>query len=206
MVRSKELVFIRRQQDDAMREKRRTRIEKYKDAGSWNPTKLPVDFYLINGVRSPGICSFPQLEDIEKWDVKTGPGLTGGQLYFRGVELREFEVIHRLYTNDDWDLFYIFLEQLQGGANTNQRQAFYITHPYFQIFNPPIRAVVKTKWKLTEPDDRGVTTFTVTYREYRKIKEQKQPKPDPPKPEPKPDWADQIIIDQYTQVQELGKE
>jgi hypothetical protein len=170
----------------------------------WNPLRNPVHFHLLNGVRTPGICSFPMLESAEKWDLITGPGLSGQVPVFRGSLNGEFDVVYRLYDNEDWDQFHVYLPLLGRAPRGRRPQALRILHPIFDFFDPPIRAVVKPKWRLGEPDELGITTFTVSFVEFRKIIVQ-QAKPEAAKPEPTKDPWDQKIETMTAQVQELAQ-
>lgn len=197
----RQLALDKRKQDFTANMAKFSRVQ----PGKWNPITAPVDFYLLNGVRAPGICSFPQLEASEKWDMQTGPGLAGAIPIFRGIECSEFEAVHELYTTDDWDQYHAFLPLVQRAPRGKRPQALRILHPLLDLFDPPIRAVVKTSWKLTKPDDRGVSVFTVKYTEYYRPKPQ-QAAPEAAKPEPTKDPWEQVIDKMTGQVQELAKE
>jgi hypothetical protein len=165
----------------------------------WDPISAPVHFYLLNGVQSPGLCRFPQLEDSEKWDIITGPGLAGAVPVFRGANITEFEAVHELYDASDWAQFHVFLPMLHRAKIGKRPQAFRILHPVFEWFDPPIRAVVKPKVRLpSDPDERGVTRFSVFYTEFRRLTAQ-QAKPEAAKPEASKDPYD-LKVEELTDI------
>jgi hypothetical protein len=198
--------FLRQLALDKRKQDLTANLAKLNRGGSkWNPLTTPVDFYLLNGIRSPGIASFPQLEASEKWEMITGPGLTGSVPIFRGIECSEFDVIHKLYTVEDWDQLHVFLPLVQRAPRGKRPQAKRILHPLLDLYDPPVRAVVKTTVKLPSiPDDKGVYTFVVRYTEYYRPKPQ-QAKPEAAKPEPTKDPWEKVIDDKAGEVQKLGK-
>jgi hypothetical protein len=197
----KQMALEKRQQDLAAA---LTKYNRLAPRGAWNPIRRPVHFYLLNGVQSAGLCSFPKLECIEKWDKVTGPGLSGGISVFRGNELVEFDAVHRLYDDEDWSRFHVMLPMLQRATRGKRPQAMRILHPILDFFSPPIRAVVKPRWSLSEPDEYGVTTFTVSYLEFFNPKVD-QAKPDAAKPSPVADPWDKLIDKMKGELETEGK-
>jgi len=180
---SKALAFEKRRQDltKVLGDYGRAR-----GSGRWDPLRWPIDFAIVNGVRTPGILSVPVLEVPEKWDKITGPGLAGAVPVYRGPELVEFDLVMQLFDRADWDQFHVFAPILERPRIGRRPQALRILYPLLELVSPPVRAIHKVKWKLEGPDELGIWKYTVTCWEFRRLKAT-QAKPEGEKDGPKLD-------------------
>lgn len=170
--RQKQLAAEKQRQDLRALQKQ---LASYGRFPGWNPfTHGDVISFTLSGVISPGICHFPEIGNSWKWLFQTGPGLSGANPVYLGQDPVDFEVICRLYDNEDWDQFNIFIMAIPRQTKGKAVVACPISHPILDITDPPIRAVTIDKWRLRETDERGVTELVIWMHEFRPIKVDKQ--------------------------------
>lgn len=175
------------------------------ETDNWDPNRNPIDYHLLDGVRSPGLFTFQNLKSSLKWDVLQGPGLSGGFPIYRGLKLAEFSAVMRLYDASDWAQFALYRKLLKRPAVGTRPKALRILHPILDLIDPPIRSVVVTDWEPpAEPDDTGVFTFRVDFLEFRKPTPS-YAKPDAAKPQAAKDPVDAKIEELTAVVQELAR-
>lgn len=69
---------------------------------TFQPLTEPIDYVLLAGQRSPGICDVLAADSPRRWDERRGYGLSGATLVYRGAGLSHPRLMLRLYTDQDW--------------------------------------------------------------------------------------------------------
>jgi hypothetical protein len=145
-----------------------------------NPVDLPEmwDTFTLAGLRSPGICKFPDLIRDEGWDVQVPKGSTGGNTVHNNTKPISFGVELRLWKDayvDHFDRWEDWKGLLVIPIKKDSPKALDILHP--QLEGLGIRSVVAQTRAEYIPDGRGGATVKWKFLEYRPIQPAKSQGP-----------------------------
>lgn len=133
---------------------------------SWNPLKEPVDYAIIAGKRTPGICDIVGASSPRKWDERDGYGLSGATLWFKGVGLAHFSIKLRLYTDQDWEDWYAFKPLVERPPLGKWPKSKDIHHPL--LVDLGIKSIViEDLLQAERTDDSGEWTQEIKAIEFR---------------------------------------
>jgi len=157
----------------------------------------PVNYFLLNGRRSPGIAEFPSGASApRKWDPRKGYGLSGGGIVYTGDDLAKFTVRISLFSDDDWTAWDAFAPLVLKPPSGTKPKAMDIWHPITEAFL--IRSVVVEDLTGPTQSDAGVWAWEVKFIQYRPPKPAiAKPTASTAKPEP-PKSANDILIDRLS--------
>lgn len=133
---------------------------------SWNPITSPVDYYLLEGKKSPGISEVAGAGSPRKWDEVGGYGLSGSTLRFTGLGLAKFEIRTRLYTPEDFEAWKAFAVVLAKPPPKVRPRAKDIWHPFLEELG--IKSVVIEDVLQPEQTGDGEWTLTGKFIQYRR--------------------------------------
>jgi len=134
---------------------------------AFDPVSDPVDFIVLSGVRSPGICELEKASSPRRWDERRGFGLSGATTIFRGVALSHFVAKFRLYSAEDWAGWSTFSTMLARPPVGERPRALEIVHPILEDLG--ISAVGVEELKQPIQTGHGEWTVEVLFIEYRKL-------------------------------------
>lgn len=75
---------------------------------TFDPIRTPVDYALLAGQRTPGLCDILSANSPRRWDVRRGTAFSGATVVFRGTDLAKPLMRLRLYTEQDWQDWHAF--------------------------------------------------------------------------------------------------
>jgi hypothetical protein len=134
-----------------------------------DPFKTPIDYFTINGQRSPGLAVISDASQPEKWEERQGYGLSGAVPIYRGRGLAKPVATIRLATPKDFTDWYVFRKLLARAPNARVPRALSIWHPWLQLAD--IKAVVVEHLGQPDYDEAsGIYTVTVKFLEFRRLK------------------------------------
>lgn len=100
---------------------------------TWNALRNPLDYIVLAGKPSPGLCEVQGADSSRKWDERKPYAHSGSTLVFRGVELARFTVKLWLYNDqdwDDWNAWRPLVDAVPVGTGPNKESKFQdIVHP-----------------------------------------------------------------------------
>lgn len=169
----------------------------------WNPIKLPIDFFILQGRPNPGIGRIEKASSPRKWDEIGGYGASGSVLIFHGRRLVPFDGIVELYTEEDWEYWDQWKELVMRPPYGKIPKAKDIWHPWLELLE--VRSAVVTDVLQPEDMGNGGHRIVIQFLEHRRPKLQLSA---PAAAEQKPQSTDPVdkYIEQLTsQVQELAR-
>lgn len=131
-----------------------------------NPWDFPDawDYILLGGALSPGIAVVTSGGKPYKWDVKEGPGTTGASTTFRGSRLAEPSVQFTIWTREQYEEWWRFVEVFTMDPNKKTLAALDIVHP--ALNGNGIGSVVPKGIPQLENAGGGKWTATLEFQEY----------------------------------------
>lgn len=134
---------------------------------AFNPISEPVNYIILAGSRSPGLCDVTEAASQRRWDERRGFGLSGATSVFRGVALAHPVVTFRLYSEQDWLEWALFALLLVKPPPMVRPRAMEIWHPILEDLD--IKAVGVEK--LDQPIQTGDGEWSIKCKfiEYRKL-------------------------------------
>lgn len=133
---------------------------------AWNPLNEPVDYAVIAGKRTPGLCDIVGANSPRKWEELDGYGLSGARLKFRGIGLSHFSIKLRLYDDRDWADWFAFRPLVERPPLGKFAKAKKIVHP--QLTEVGVHAfVVEDLLAPERTDDSGEWTIEIKCIEFR---------------------------------------
>jgi hypothetical protein len=169
---------------------------------SWNPITNPVDYWILQSQKCPGIGRIQKAGSPRKWDERGGYGASGGVLVFRGRKLPQYDGIIELYTEADWEAWRIFKPLVDRPPFGSIPKALDIWHPYLADLG--IKSCVVLDVSQPEEMDLGGHRITVSFQEFRPLK-LSLAKPEASKKTADNDPYDKEIARLTDQFQELAK-
>lgn len=169
---------------------------------AWSPLSVPVNFVILGGQPTPGLCDVVGADDPRRIDKRQGYGLSGSFPVFLGLDLSEFKLVLRLYSQQDWDDWDVFKPIVKRPPAGKFPKALDIYHPYLDDLN--IRAVMVKNRSQPEEIDGGAHSITIELIAFRRPKIALA-KPDAATDKPSTDPVDQMIADAIKQINELAK-
>jgi len=118
----------------------------------------------LGGTRSPGVVTLSGHDREIDWDVKVGPGTTGGTTTLKAEKLVEFSASFYLADEDDfagWPAFRSLINSTVEGTG----KGIDVFHP--DLESNGIRSVVKKSIGGVVHDRKGGQTIVVKFLEYR---------------------------------------
>lgn len=171
---------------------------------TFNPITEPVDFAILAGVRTPGICEVQGFKIPLRWDERRGYGLSGATLRFRGIALSRGKLILRLYTEQHWTDWETFAPIVQRPPLGERAHSLEISHPILEDLG--VRSVVIESVSQPTQTADGVWTIEIALIQWQRPQIALST-PAGATPEPEPQNERQVIIRQLMgQVQELAAE
>jgi hypothetical protein len=135
---------------------------------AWDPITTPIDFWKLQGQKSPGIGRVQKAGSPRKWDERGGPGAGGAVLAFWGRGLAKFDGIIELYTPEDWVAWRKFKPLVDRPPFGAQPKALDIWHPYLADLGISSCVVLN----VSQPEDLelGGQRITIEFQEFRALK------------------------------------
>lgn len=132
----------------------------------WNPLNESIDYAVIAGVKTPGLCDIVGANSPRKWDEIEGYALSGARLKFRGIGLSHFSVKLRLYDDRDWADWYAFRPLVARPPLGKWAKATKIVHPI--LTEVGVKAMVVEDVIAPErTDESGEWTIEIKCIEFR---------------------------------------
>lgn len=107
------------------------------------------DFILLNGEKSPGVCTVTGAGSPRTYDKQKGWGFSGATLIYTGDDLSDFDVLIALWEKSHWGEWNKFARLLEKAPTGIRPKALDIVHP--QLNRSPL--------KITQVVIRDVTQF-----------------------------------------------
>lgn len=132
----------------------------------FNPLTSPVDYVVLAGQRSPGVCEVVGGTSPRRWDERRGFGLSGATVVFHGVGLAKPLLRIRLFTEQHWSDWATWRELVQRPPLGERPRAMDIEHPILEDLG--VRSVVVED--VTQPTQTGDGEWTVEVKliEFRR--------------------------------------
>jgi hypothetical protein len=124
----------------------------------WSPFKQPVDFAVIDGVKTPGICVFNSDGYRNHVENKQQSGSTGQFTVVKGRDIPKYTLTLTLTSDDDWIAWGPLKRELDAVPTTKTAKARAVIHPQVQSLG--IQA--STYLGRTPELDSGKGRWTVT--------------------------------------------
>ena len=169
---------------------------------SWNPISNPIDYFILQGKKSPGIARVQRAGSPRKFDERGGYGASGSVLVFMGRRLATFDAVIELYTVDDWDAWRAFMPLTARPPIGQRPKSLDIWHPY--LVDLEIKSCVVTDALQPEPMDQGGHSITIQFQEWRQLT-QSLAKPEASKNAASTDPYDKEIERLTSQLDNLAK-
>jgi hypothetical protein len=132
----------------------------------WNPLTDPVDYFALEGMRSPGIAELTGASSPRKWEERGGYGLSGATVVFRGVGLCYFTFRIKLYTEDDWQDWLGWKALVDRPPYGTRPKAHAIWHPFLDQLG--VTAAVVEEVSQPEQGESGEWTISIKFIEFRR--------------------------------------
>jgi hypothetical protein len=149
----------------------------------WNPIEDPINFYVLAGMVSPGTVVITGMGQPRIITEIRAPGSAGATCIYAGWKPSHFTATHTLVDAVDWRLWDTFKTILKLPTRGQRGQALDFWHPFAELFEPPIRAVIVEEIGQFQTQDNGSETIEVKYAQFTKHRIQ-YAKPDAAKTEP----------------------
>lgn len=168
------------------------------------------DSFLLAGVRSPGVCTFPQApERVEGWEQQVPSGGGGGFTVHKRTPPIEFDVELYVWIGEDefgapvdgFKAYEDFTKLFKTPIKKNSPKALAFSHPLTDKLSPPVATVVVGKWSMPKPDGEGGGTARIHFEEYRPLITQPVVGPKgtfTKKSDPNADLKNQLAVKQAT--------
>jgi hypothetical protein len=134
------------------------------------------DAFILAGVKSPGICTFPTApERIEGWEQQIPSGSGGGYTIHKRSPPIEFDIELYLWVGEDengvmvdgFAAYEAFKKIYRTTVKKTDPKALSFSHPLTDKLDPPVASVVIGKWGMPKPDGEGGGTARIHVVEYR---------------------------------------
>lgn len=133
---------------------------------AWNPLEQPVNYALVGGRRTPGLCDIEGAGSPRQWDERRGYGVSGATLVYRGLRLASFALKLRLYSPEDWQGWHDFAPTVSRPPTGERAQALDIVHPILEEVG--IRSAVVEDVLAPQQTGDGEWTVEIRMREFRR--------------------------------------
>jgi len=133
------------------------------------------DSFKLAGVKSPGVCTFPQApERIEGWEQQIPNGNGGFTIHKRTPPI-EWDMELYVWVGEDefgnpvngFEDYRKFKKIYKTLIKKNDPKALSFSHPLTDDLDPPVTSVVISKWGNPKPDGVGGGTARLHVLEYR---------------------------------------
>lgn len=124
----------------------------------WNPLHTPIDKAQINGITTPGICTFDSEGYRNEIENKRVNGSFGQFTEVKGREIPTYQLTFTLLTDDDWRVWGELKRLLDVLKRAKQAKAYSVVHPQVQelgivsstyVGRTHVEDVGKGKWQVT---------------------------------------------------------
>ncbi len=132
---------------------------------AWDPIAQPIDYVLVAGQRTPGLCDVQNAGSPRQWDERRGYGLSGASLVFRGIGLASFTLRIRLYSEQDWTDWHAFAPVVQRPPTGERATALDVVHPILEEVG--IRSAVVEDLLAPAQGEDGEWTIEIRMKEFR---------------------------------------
>lgn len=172
------------------------------DLSDWSATEHGIDYAIIAGTKTPGICEIVGADAPRKWDERQGYALSGAWLIFTGNGLAHFSIKLKLYTKQHWLDWWRFRPLIakrpqpvvQGDMFFARPHALDIWHPLLEPLGI-VSIVIESESQPVLTDETGEWTIELKVIQFRAPVGPAAAKPVASKPTPAPDAVEQEIID-----------
>lgn len=168
----------------------------------WDPIHAGIDYFLLEGQRSPGIARVAGHGPPRKWEERGGYGLSGSTLVYLGNGLAKWKTEIELWDAQDWAAWKLWRKLLprpKPGAYANAQDFW---HPFLEEHE--IRSAVLLSSGFPKQVADGVWVIEHEWMQYRRPKLALQ-KPEGSAANAPADPVDELIGDLLGQVQELSR-
>lgn len=132
---------------------------------AWNPFEQPIDYALVAGRRTPGLCDIEGAGSPRQWDERRGYGVSGATLVYRGLKLSTFTMRLRLYGEGDFRAWHEFEPTVARAPTGERAQALDIVHPLLEEVG--IRSAVVEDVLAPQQTADGEWTVEIRWKEFR---------------------------------------
>jgi hypothetical protein len=132
---------------------------------TWTPLDQPIDYAIVAGRRTPGLCEIQRAGSPRQWDERRGYGVSGATLVYRGLRLATFTMLLRLYEESDWTAWEEFRPTVARPPTGERAQALDIVHPLLE--DAGIRSAVVEDVLAPQQTGDGEWTVEIHWREFR---------------------------------------
>jgi len=132
---------------------------------AWNPFEQPIDYALVAGRRTPGLCDIEGAGSPRQWDERRGYGVSGATLVYRGLKLATFTMRLRLYGEGDFRAWHEFEPTVARAPTGERAQALDIVHPLLEEVG--IRSAVVEDVLAPQQTADGEWTVEIRWKEFR---------------------------------------
>lgn len=133
---------------------------------TWSPLDQPIDYALVAGRRTPGLCDIEGAGSPRQWDERRGYGVSGATLVYRGLRLATFSMRLRLYSSQDWTDWEAFRSTVSRAPIGERAQALDVVHPLLEQVG--IRSAVVEDVLAPVQTGEGEWTIEIRWREFRR--------------------------------------
>lgn len=168
---------------------------------TWNPYDSPIDHFLLEGQRSPGIARVAGHGPPRKWEERNGYGLSGSTLVYLGNGLAKWKIEIELWTPEDWEGWHQFKRLLVPSKPGLYAKAQDIWHPFLEEHEIKSAVLLNTSFPKQVSD--GVWLVENEWMQYRRPKIALQ-KPEGSSADEPADPVDQYIDSLVRQVEDLA--
>lgn len=133
---------------------------------AWNPLLVPVSYFTVGSVASPGVTTVEGEGLVFDWEKKKGVGTSGATAKYTGQDLVRWTTKTLLWEDahfEAWEAFESPLRQEPTGAKF---KALDFWHPKTSRIGITAAKVLKLGL-LTEEDDTGLYSITVEWEQHR---------------------------------------
>lgn len=127
---------------------------------------LSVDYIILQGQRSPGICTISGAGDPRNWTEQPGYGRAGATLTYSGNPLSKFDVTMQIWNDKDLQDWLEFAPLTRKPKPVRDPGCLLIEHPILAEIGIT-QVVVDDRTQLSQTGD-GVWSVTVNFRTYNK--------------------------------------
>lgn len=126
------------------------------------------DVVVIGGMTTPGIATVGAPSPAYKWDVKSGPGTSGGTITYQGNPPRSFTIEVTIWQKEHFGQLDELRAMIAPAEKGLEPPAYDIAHP--SLSKVGIRSVVCEDFPPESKNGKGLWKTSIKFIEYRPAK------------------------------------